>query len=324
MNTPPTTQYNKMPQTTDLKQLRVVSPAKINLFLHIIGKRADGYHQLQTLFQLIDLADTLTFSYQPTTAKITQPHTPFNADELITLHTTQRQVITEKPTDNLIIKAAKKLLTQIPNEKRQTLFPIHIQLEKRIPMGAGLGGGSSNAATTLVSLNRLWQLGLNQTTLLKLGQQLGADVPVFIVGQHAWGEGIGEQLYPVHLQPQTYLVLAPQCHVTTATLFNHPQLPRQTTKINKADFLNTSSIAASTFLQQDIFHNDFENLVLSRYPKVTTAMHYLTNLGLGKARLTGSGSCVFLALPTNWQQLITATQLTANAPCPAYICHSLT
>ena len=221
------------------------SPAKINLFLHITGKREDGYHNLQTVFRLLDWGDTLhfwrheqqipLFSSEATLAKTAVtacPTVDVVASKLVEL--TGADSITQSPADNLIIKAAQALLDYLVQTSLTTntsLLPqilpqITIKIDKIIPMGAGLGGGSSNAATTLLALNELWQLDLSQSLLLEIAAKIGADVPIFIFNQDAIAEGIGEQLTPIHLPKQRYLMLLPQAHVNTAKLFAHSDLCR--------------------------------------------------------------------------------------------------
>jgi 4-diphosphocytidyl-2-C-methyl-D-erythritol kinase len=236
------------------------SPAKLNLFLHIIGRRADGYHQLQTVFQLIDLCDTLTFS---------------NAglpEGVLSLRCDQPEV----PLDNnLVLSAARKLrdVVGLPG------LAAEISLRKRIPMGAGLGGGSSNAAVTLLALNQLWQLGLPRQQLMEVGLELGADVPVFVLGRSAWAAGVGEELEPLELPPRHYLILWPQVHIATADIFSHQQLTRDSAAIKIADFLASGG------------RNDCEKVVRGLFPEVDEAMNWLNQFA--SARLTGTGSCVF-------------------------------
>ena len=236
--------------------LTVLSPAKLNLFLHITGRRSDGYHELQTLFQLLDWGDQLVFTSNET------------GD--ITLETTQTDI---PPEDNLIMRAARLL-------QRET-HGAHILLHKKIPTGAGLGGGSSNAATTLLALNHLWDLQLPRQELLDLGAQLGADVPVFVGARTAWAEGIGEILTPVELPQRWYLILVPECHVSTVEIFSHRQLTRNTIPIKMAAFFEGYS------------RNDCQQLVRRLYPKVDRALEVLENFG--EAKLTGTGACVFIS-----------------------------
>lgn len=234
--------------------LSLLSPAKLNLFLHITGRRSDGYHTLQTVFQLLDWGDTLHF-------------TPNRSGE-VSLGGSALQI---PPEQNLILRAAALL-------HREGLG-VHIELEKRVPTGGGLGGGSSNAATTLLALNTLWALGMDSGALQALGATLGADVPVFTAGHSAWAEGVGEVLTPVDLPPDWFLVISPECHVSTAEIFSHGQLTRNTSPIKIAAFFEGHS------------RNDCQDLVRNLYPEVDNALKWLENFG--DARLTGTGACVF-------------------------------
>ncbi|TDG12399.1 4-(cytidine 5'-diphospho)-2-C-methyl-D-erythritol kinase [Seongchinamella unica] len=240
--------------------LTLLSPAKLNLFLHITGRRADGYHQLQTLFQLLDWGDTLTFISN-------------NSGE-ITLSGSELDIPAEQ---NLIIRAAQAL----PRAHRDQ--GVHIILDKRIPEGGGLGGGSSNAATTLLALNQLWQLGLATVPLQQLGVRLGADVPVFTAGHTAWAEGVGDILTPVELAETWYLVVVPPCHVSTAEIFSNERLTRNTSPIKIAAFFEGHS------------RNDCQKIVRELYPEIDNALNFLENFG--EARLTGTGACVFARFP---------------------------
>ncbi|TNF01394.1 MAG: 4-(cytidine 5'-diphospho)-2-C-methyl-D-erythritol kinase, partial [Gammaproteobacteria bacterium] len=195
--------------------LSLPAPAKINLFLHITGRRADGYHNLQTLFQLLDFGDQLDFEATQSCAIQVTPALEGVA-----------------PDDNLIYRAARLLQEQSGCQRGAV-----IHLHKRLPMGGGLGGGSSDAATALVALNELWQLGWSREDLMSLGRQLGADVPVFIFGHSAWAEGVGEQLTELEIPPAWYLVLAPDTQVSTATIFAHQGLTRNTHPIKIRAFL---------------------------------------------------------------------------------------
>jgi 4-diphosphocytidyl-2-C-methyl-D-erythritol kinase len=237
------------------------SPAKLNLFLHINGRYEDGYHQLQSLFQILDYGDELAFDV--------------NASDKITLADPIAGVADK---DNLIIKAAHLLKNTLPDIKSKGLG-CNIYLRKRLPMGGGIGGGSSNAATTLLVLNKLWDCHLSEAKLIELGLNLGADVPIFIHGKTAFAEGVGEKLEQVNLPSKTYLVLFPNSHVSTAEIFSLPNLPRNTAKINFNDysFANT--------------RNDCQELVCERDPNVAKALHWL--LEYAPSRMTGTGSCVF-------------------------------
>ena len=236
--------------------LTLLSPAKLNLFLHITGQRGDGYHELQTLFQLLDWGDRLQFESD-------------NSGE-ISLHGADLGIPAEQ---NLIVKAAQAL----PRNTSKQGVSIH--LEKRIPEGGGLGGGSSNAAATLLAMNYLWNLQLGDKALQKIGAKLGADVPVFVAGHTAWAEGIGEFLTPVELPETWYLVIAPGCHVSTAEIFSNEQLTRNTSPIKMAAFFEGNS------------RNDCQQLVRNLHKEVDNALNWLDNFGT--AKLTGTGACVF-------------------------------
>lgn len=235
------------------------APAKLNLMLRICGRRADGYHDLQTVFQFIDRQDHLIF-------------TPRDDDNIV-LHNPVEQLA---PGSDLIFRAA--LLLRQATGCRQG---IEIDLAKQIPLGGGLGGGSSDAATTLVALNRIWQTGLTTVQLAKLGITLGADVPVFIHGHAAWAEGIGEILQEIQPPESWYLVLTPDCHVSTARIFADPDLTRNSPRIRICDFLQGDRI------------NDCLPVVRERYPQVAAALDWLDRYAT--ARLTGTGACVFAA-----------------------------
>ena len=239
--------------------LSLLSPAKLNLFLHITGRRDDGYHQLQTLFQLLDWGDQLHFMPSDSGA--------------ITLDGCDLDIPLE---ENLIFRAARML-------QRGTLG-VRITLDKKIPAGGGLGGGSSNAATTLLALNHLWDLGMPLSQLQALGAELGADVPVFVGAHTAWAEGIGEILTPVDLPERWFLILVPDCHVSTAEIFSHQQLTRNSPAIKMAAFFEGDS------------RNDCQQLVRRFYPEVDNALKKLENFG--EARLTGTGACVFASFGT--------------------------
>ena len=261
------------------------APAKINLCLKIIGRRPDGYHELQTAFQILDLADQLSF---------------LTSDRLSVSET--HGVPME---ENLIFRAAKLL------EPYASKSPTaEIRLVKRIPMGAGLGGGSSNAATTLVALNQLWECGLEEPELCEIGRQLGADVPVFVQGFSAWGEGVGERLTPIEMPEQAYLLVYPNCHVSTAEIFSHPDLTRDSSAITIARFLSLG-------VGNEDAGNDCEKVVCQLYPEVGRALNWLHNFG--PAKMTGTGSCIFLPcesleaaesvkskVPAEWQSFVTS------------------
>lgn len=233
------------------------SPAKLNLFLYINGQQENGYHELQTLFQFIDLCDYLTI-------------TP-NQSGKITLSPDIPGVKTE---DNLIWKAATLL-----QQHTQYMFGAHIDLEKILPMGGGVGGGSSNAATVLVALNFLWQLNLNHDELADLGVKLGADVPIFIHGFSAFAEGIGEKLQPANPKELWYLLIKPEVSIATVDVFTHPDLIRNTPKQSLSVLLDAS------------YENDCEIIVRRVYPEVDYQLSWL--LEYAPSRLTGTGACVF-------------------------------
>jgi 4-diphosphocytidyl-2-C-methyl-D-erythritol kinase len=243
----------------DNSALRLPAPAKINLTLRIIRRRDDGYHELQTVFQFLDWCDWLEFE-------------PAD-DGIIHLLTPIEGLATEQ---DLTWRAARLL-----QEHCGCKLGVRIRLEKHLPMGGGIGGGSSDAATTLVALNHLWALGLSVEELRILGLRLGADVPVFIFGQSAWAEGVGEALVPMPELPEPwYVVLKPDCHVPTAEIFNAPELTRNHAPITMRDYLEGSH------------ENHCVDVVCARYPEVGNAMSGLSAVA-GHARLTGTGACIY-------------------------------
>lgn len=248
--------------------LHLLAPAKLNLFLHITGRRADGYHNLQTLFQLLDYGDPMSFQLDAS-----------GTDSLHLLSSGLSSAIPVPLERNLVMRAV--------NTMRQfagsALPGVRISLNKQIPVGAGLGGGSANAAMTLLALNELWQLGLERTELCRIGVQLGADVPVFIHGHSAWAEGIGEELVPVTLPPAWYVVITPPCLVSTSQVFSHSDLTRNTPAIKMADFL-------AGLLGNDC-HNDCESVTCRLYPEVAATLKWLG--GFAEARMTGTGASAF-------------------------------
>jgi len=263
------------------------APAKLNLFLHVVGRRPDGYHLLQTVFRLIDRNDTLRFSPRP--------------DGEVRLVSK----VAGLPVDNdLCVRAARALMVETGYSGG-----VDIHLDKCIPMGGGLGGGSSDAATTLLVLNRLWGLGLPGAVLKRLGLALGADVPVFLAGCNAFAEGVGEKLDPIVLPPAWYLVLVPPVAVPTAGVFAAPELTRNT-KIVKI-----SSFSAGPAQYQSGFgHNDLEPVVCSRYPQVAEYLAWLgsqfSQLGApADARMSGSGACVFAEFPTEEEAQSVASRM---------------
>ena len=315
-------------RTTATSVISRLSPAKINLFLHITGKRADGYHNLQTVFRLLDWGDYLHFTLVDDAALFIIDNT-FDAaklcHQLLTL--AGADTITSSIDDNLIFKAARALLAFALQANRlpKQLAPVQITLDKHLPMGAGLGGGSSNAATTLLVLNEIWQLNLTQHELIKIAATIGADVPIFIFGQDAIAMGIGEELTAIDLPEQEYLVLTPNAHVSTATLFAHPKLRRD------IDALSIDIIKSETndYVQHlnSPYQNVFTPVVISLAPAVDEALRYLQGLesqALGTARMTGSGSAVFLPLDTSvtTDKTLLATWI-KDAPCAGYLVSNL-
>ncbi|MBE9400084.1 4-(cytidine 5'-diphospho)-2-C-methyl-D-erythritol kinase [Acinetobacter albensis] len=265
--------------------IRVPAPAKLNLFLHITGRRDNGYHELQSIFQLIDLQDWLEFR-------------PKNDDISISIE----GINTVDLEQNLIYKAIQILK---PYAQKET--GLSISVEKNIPMGAGLGGGSSNAATTLVVVNQLWQCSLSLEQLAELGVKLGADVPIFVHGRNAWAEGIGEHLTFIDLDQKQYIVLKPDCFISTQLLFSQKTLTRNT---------KTSTFCAYQ-LKPFNFGNNFEPLARSLYPEVNKAMQYLDQFGI--AKLTGTGACVFTEVTSD----MNIDEILAHSPCKAYLVNSL-
>ncbi|WPC36260.1 4-(cytidine 5'-diphospho)-2-C-methyl-D-erythritol kinase [Acinetobacter sp. YWS30-1] len=264
--------------------IRVPAPAKLNLFLHITGRRPDGYHELQSIFQLIDLCDWLEFEQTD--------------DQQIQIEGLSSVDLEQ----NLIYRAA-----QILQPYAKTPSGLIIRLEKNIPMGAGLGGGSSNAATTLIVLNQLWHCGLNSEQLAELGVKLGADVPIFVHGRNAWAEGIGEHLTFIDLDQKQFIVLKPDCFISTQQLFSQKTLTRDT---------KSSKFCAYQIKPSD-FGNNFEPVARSLYPEVDEAMQYLDQFGV--AKLTGTGACVFIEVTDDMNVI----DILENAPCKSYLVNSL-
>lgn len=253
------------------------APAKLNLMLRIIGRREDGYHNLQTVFQFIDYCDNLYFKIRQD-GKILRTNGPVEI----------------AATQDLTVRAALALQTAT-----DCRLGADIILHKQLPIGGGLGGGSSDAATTLIALNKLWQLKLTTQELLHIGVKLGADVPVFIGGTAAWAEGIGEQLTPLTLAESWYVLIIPACQVSTSKIFNHPELTR-----------DSIPITIATFLAGD-YTNDCTIIVRKLYPEVAEALDWLQDkLGDKQGRLTGTGAGVFAACAT----ASAATQILATMP----------
>lgn len=255
-------------------ETRWPAPAKLNLFLHVTGRRADGYHELQTLFQLVDLCDSIAITVRED-GRIERPLGPAG----VTLET------------DLAVRAAQLLQRATGSRLGATL-----KVRKRIPLGGGLGGGSSDAATALLALNDLWGAGLSLPELASLGLPLGADVPVFVQGSSAWGEGIGERLTPVTLSSKWYVILDPRVRVSTREVFQSPELTRNSPLITIRAFLDSGG------------RNDCESVVRARAPEVAEALDWLARFA--PAHLTGTGSCVFAGCAS----AAAATQLAARVP----------
>ncbi|MDD0975129.1 4-(cytidine 5'-diphospho)-2-C-methyl-D-erythritol kinase [Pseudomonas fontis] len=245
-----------------MPRLTLPAPAKLNLMLHILGRRADGYHELETLFQFLDYADELTFAARD--------------DGQICLHSEIENVPHES---NLIVKAARKLQALSGSKQGADIW-----LKKVLPMGGGIGGGSSDAATTLLGLNHLWQTACSEDQLAELGLSLGADVPVFVRGHAAFAEGVGEILTPANPEEPWYVVLVPQVFVSTAEIFSHPELTRNSLPLKMRPVPKGNS------------RNDCQPVVERSYPEVRNSLNLLSKFT--EARLTGTGSCVFGAFPS--------------------------
>ncbi|MCW8125599.1 4-(cytidine 5'-diphospho)-2-C-methyl-D-erythritol kinase [Microbulbifer halophilus] len=268
------------------------APAKLNLILRILGRRADGYHELQTLFQLLDFGDELRLELRD--------------DNEISVDSGSLEIPLE---ENLIYRAARLLQRESGCGRGA-----HIVLQKKLPHGGGIGGGSSDAATTLLGLNHLWQCDLSLSRLAQLGRTLGADVPVFVRGRTAWAEGVGEKLVPVETPPRHYLVVVPDCAVSTAAVFGHPGLTRDSAAITLAHL--REGRLDGRWLEQH-FGNDCQALVERLYPEIRAAREWLQQFA--QAQLTGTGACVFAAfdsataakaalaeLPERWRGFVAA------------------
>ncbi|WP_042626046.1 4-(cytidine 5'-diphospho)-2-C-methyl-D-erythritol kinase [Burkholderia plantarii] len=270
-----------------------LAPAKLNLFLHITGRRPDGYHSLQTVFQLLDWGDTLHY---------------VRRDDGIVHRVTE---VAGVPEDgDLVVRAARLLQAHTG-----TTFGVDIEIDKVLPMGAGLGGGSSDAATTLLALNRLWQLDLPRAELQALAVKLGADVPFFVFGKNAFAEGIGEALEQVELPTRWFLVVTPRVHVPTAEIFSDKSLTRDSKPITITDFLAQQS---SKGWPDSFGQNDMQAVVTKKYAEVAKVVEALYDLT--PARMTGSGASVFAAfssrdeaeaaqaeLPAGWNSAVTGS-----------------
>lgn len=274
-----------------------LAPAKLNLFLHITGRRPDGYHALQTVFQLVDWGDTLDFTRRD--------------DGDVVLLTPLPGV---DPGTDLTVRAAKLLQAH-----SGTRYGVDIAVEKRLPMGAGLGGGSSDAATTLLALNRLWELDIARATLQALALRLGADVPFFIFGRNAFAEGVGEALQAVDTLSSYFLIVTPPVHVSTVEVFGAKDLTRDTKPITITDFLGAQNAEA----KQPFGRNDMQQVVATKYVEVAQVLDWLSSIA--PARMSGSGASVFAAfsdkqaalaaqasLPSRTWRSVVAASLTAH------------
>ncbi len=263
------------------------APAKLNLFLHVIGRRQDGYHLLETVFQLIDFCDYLHFTCRN--------------DHLIKRVTSSEQIPEE---DDLAIRAAKLLQKEIFRQKGIPVRGVDIEIEKNIPLGGGLGGGSSDAATTLMALNHLWNGGFETKDLISMGVQLGADVPFFLVGQNAFGTGIGDKLTPVNTPDGWFVVIKPPVAVPTALIFRSNELTRNTEPIKMANFPDFC---------KKINHfgrNDLQVVAMKLFPEIRKAVNELSQFG--NARMTGSGACVFCRFASETEARKVATRLSSR------------
>ena len=247
--------------------LSIFAPAKLNLFLHVVGRREDGYHLLQSAFALLDFGDTL--------------HLTIRDDGRIQRTSSLAGVAAE---DDLVVRAAR-----LVQRESSTRFGVDIAVDKQIPMGGGLGGGSSDAASTLLGLNQLWRLNISRARLQAMALTLGADVPFFVFGQNAWAEGVGEALQTLDLPRWWYVVLTPPVQVPTPEVFGHPELTRNTVALKIADF-SASRLAD--------LKNDLQAVVLKAFPEVASSFRALVAVSQKSffgARMTGSGACVFAA-----------------------------
>jgi 4-diphosphocytidyl-2-C-methyl-D-erythritol kinase len=259
--------------------LTLPAPAKLNLFLHVTGRRDDGYHELQTVFQFIELHDVITLTNR--------------SDQQIRRVTAWPEVAEE---DDLMVKAAHSLASYAGISAG-----VDIAIEKNIPMGGGLGGGSSDAATVLCGLNYLWNLNLTNTELADIGVKLGADVPIFIHGHAAWAEGTGDILTSIDPPEDHYLLILPPVHVSTAEIFSHPALTRDSSPIKITDFLEGQG------------HNDLEAVVRQEYPAIDEAMNWLQQFA--SVRMTGTGAGVFITTDSAREAQIIAQQAPSDWQC---------
>lgn len=270
------------------------APAKLNLFLHVVGRRADGYHLLQTLFRFIDLSDSLHFTRR---------------DDGAVRRLNALQGV--PPEQDLCVRAARLL-----QQETGCTLGVDIEIEKHIPMGGGLGGGSSDAATTLLALNKLWQLGLSRERLMALGLMLGADVPVFVFGENAFAEGVGERLQAYELPEAWYVVLCPPVQVPTAKIFTHPELTRNTISMTMRALPQGQAFRAG---RQAGLHNDLQAVACKLYPEVAEHLAWLAQFA--PAMMTGSGACVFAEFATEAEAKAVLQQLPQDVR--GYVAHGL-
>jgi 4-diphosphocytidyl-2-C-methyl-D-erythritol kinase len=268
-----------------MNTLTCPAPAKLNLFLHVVGRRADGYHLLQTLFRFIDLADTMHFTVRE--------------DGEVRRVNALEGVPAEQ---DLCVRAARLL-----QKETDCRLGVDIALEKRIPMGGGLGGGSSDAATTLLALNRLWQLDLPRERLMQLGLSLGADVPVFVFGENAFAEGVGEELQAYPLPDAWYVVLCPPVHVPTAQIFTHPELTRNTISMTMRALPREQAFRLGCTEGGLKLGNDLQAVACKLYPEVEKHLEWLARFA--PSLMTGSGACVFAEFATEAEALAVLQQL---------------
>ncbi len=277
-----------------MNTLTCPAPAKLNLFLHVVGRRDDGYHLLQTLFRFIDLNDTLHFTLRADGAV----HRVNALDGV-------------PPEQDLCVRAARLL-----QQETGCQLGVDIKLDKHIPMGGGLGGGSSDAATTLLALNRLWGLGLSRERLMQLGLMLGADVPVFVFGDNAFAEGVGERLQPYSLPEAWYVVLCPPVHVPTVQIFTHPELTRNTISMTMRALPKGLDFRAGS---RNGLKNDLQAVACKLYPAVAEHLAWLAKFA--PALMTGSGACVFAEFVTEAEALAVLQQLPSNMR--GFVAHGL-
>ena len=274
-----------------MKQLVLPAPAKLNLFLHITGRRNDGYHELQTVFQLLDYSDEISLL--------------LTSDGKITRASTSDAELNNISYDaDLCIRAAKLIQSQLTSNVEN--LGVEISLKKNLPIGGGIGGGSSDAATVLCGLNKLWNANLSIEKLADLGTQLGADIPVFVHGNSAWAEGIGEQLFPLQLEQRWFVIIHPKIFVSTADIFADQGLTRDCDTLKIARFLEGNRF---NYLAEE-FSNVFETVVTKNYPEIAVAIDWLSTFS--PARLTGTGSCVFAAFSNKNQAESVLTALSKS------------